>query len=92
MYVGVLAVGLYVSHFVIQIAMIVLIAILVAFAAMDGMILSQVHRLQAAPIDTASDLHATREEMKRLARIVMAAGGVLGVAFAGLLTWMILHS
>ena len=72
--------------------MIVLIGILVAFAAMDGMILSQVHRLQAAPIDTASDLRAAREEMKRLARIVMVAGAALGVAFVGLLSWMILRS
>lgn len=92
MYVGILAAGLYVTHFVVQSTLVILIAILVAFAALDGMILSRIHRLELAPIRTASDLRMTRDQMKRLSRIVVVAGGVLGLAFVVLFAWMVFQS
>ena len=92
MYVGILAAGVYVTHFVMQSTLVILIAILVAFAALDGMILSRIHRLELAPIRTASDLRMTRDQMKRLSRIVFVAGGVLGLAFVVLFAWMVFRS
>lgn len=92
MYVGILAAGLYVTHFVVQSTLVILVAILVAFAALDGMILSRIHRLELAPIRTASDLRMTRDQMKRLSRIVVVAGGVLGLAFVVLFAWMVFRS
>ena len=86
-----LVAGLLATQFAFQSPLVLLLAILAAFAGLDGVVLNRIHRLEAAPLDSDGDLRTTRIAIERLSRIVFLAGTGLGAVFLVLLAWMILR-
>lgn len=81
MYLVFVLVAMYASGSVFATPSIFLLALLAAFGAMDVVILTRIHRLEAKPIRTDTDLRDARVALARLSRAVLLAGVALGGAF-----------
>ena len=73
-------VGLYASDFALTPEFGILVALLVAFALLDGMALVQIRGI-AARLLSAQDLEASRHRIERLSRFVTWGGAAFAVLF-----------
>ncbi|MCI4371910.1 MAG: hypothetical protein L3J78_04600 [Thermoplasmata archaeon] len=92
LYVILLSGGLFASHFAFAMPLLLLLAILVAFAVVDVAVLTRIHRIEVAPIRTDRDLSVTRQQIDRLARTVLYAGAGLGLAFLAVFVLLMLSA
>jgi hypothetical protein len=81
LYVGFLFAGLYAEHFVLTSTVTLLIGLLLAFGLLDAIVLVRIASIRARPIETLAELHTTREQIERLARMLLVGGGAFGAAF-----------
>lgn len=73
--------GLYETHLRVTLALVVLLAVLAAFGALDGLILASLQGLRSQLTAGPRDLGAARARLERLSRTVLAGGA--GLALAG---------
>ncbi len=82
LYVLFVGVGLYESHLTVTLAFAVLLAVLVAFGLLDGLVLMTLRGISAQIRLPTADLPGTRARLERLSRTMLLGGTALGVAGA----------
>ncbi|HEX9339855.1 MAG TPA: hypothetical protein VF992_01605 [Thermoplasmata archaeon] len=92
LYVLFLAAGLVAAQFVFGSSLAILVGLLAVFGTLDAALLSRIRRIEASEIRDDADLRTTRAQIERLARLVLAAGAGLGVAFVVLFVWMVVRA
>lgn len=90
LYVVVLLAGLYASGFSFAPEMALLLAVLVAFALLDAIVLRRIRSIQDRPTETSADVRATVQQIERLARFLILAAVGLAAAFGVALAFMII--
>ena len=80
LYVVFVGVGLYESHLTVTLAFAVLLAVLVAFGSLDGLVLMTLRGIAAQIVLPSADLPRTRARLERLSRSLLVGGAVLGAA------------
>ncbi len=83
LYVIFVGAGLYESHLTVTFAFEVLVALLVAFALLDVLVLVTLQGLGAQLVLPTADLPRTRARLERLSRTLMLGGFLFGAAGAG---------
>lgn len=74
--------GLYESHLTISLAFGVLMAVLVAFGFLDGLVLVTLRGIGTQLVLPSADLPRTRARLERLSRSLLVGGLLLGIAGA----------
>ena len=82
LYVLFVAAGLYESHLTVTLALMVLLAVLVAFGFLDGLVLVTLRGIAAQIVLPTADLPGTRARLERLSRTLLVGGALVGVAGA----------
>ncbi len=72
--------GLYETHFVLTLALVVLFAVLAAFGVLDGLILTNLQALRSELSSGPLELTRARARLERLSRTVLVGGAALGAA------------
>ncbi len=80
LYVIFVGAGLYETHFTMTLALVVLFAVLAAFGALDGLILTNLRALRSELSAGPLELVRTRARLERLSRTVLVGGAALGAA------------
>ncbi len=83
LYVLFVGVGLYESHLTVTLAFAVLLAVLVAFGFLDGLVLLTLREISAQIVLPSADLPGTRARLERLSRTLVLGGTILGIAGVG---------
>lgn|GEM_PF-5411619 len=81
LYVLFLLAGLYASGFAFVPEMAVLLAVLIAFAALDAFVLLRIQSLEHRSFRTIAEVATTHEQIERLARFLVGAAIVFGATF-----------
>ncbi|HYM40430.1 MAG TPA: hypothetical protein VEY12_09895, partial [Thermoplasmata archaeon] len=82
LYVLFVGVGLYESHLTVTLAFAVLLAVLVAFGLLDGLVLATLQGIRVQIAVPSADLTSTRARLERLSRSLWVGGALLGAAGA----------
>lgn len=82
LYVIFVAAGLYETHLTLTIAFVVLLAVLLVFGFLDGLVLVTLQGLKAQLALPSADLPRARARLERLSRTLMLGGIALGAAGA----------
>ena len=82
LYVLFVGVGLYESHLTVTLAFGVLLAVLVAFGLLDGLVLVTLQAIRSQITLPSADLPRTRARLERLSRTLLVGGLVFGAAGA----------
>jgi len=90
LYVLFVGIGLYESHLMVTLAFGVLLAVLVAFGFLDGLVLMTLRGIAAQIVLPSADLLGTRVRLERLSRTLLLGGTLLGVAGTGAVVVMAL--
>ncbi len=80
LYVLFVGVGLYESHLTVTLAFAVLLAVLVAFGFLDGLVLLTLRDISSQVAAPSADPIRTRARLERLSRTLLYGGAVLGAA------------
>ncbi len=83
LYVLFVGMGLYESHLTVTLAFAVLLAVLVAFGFLDGLVLLTLREISVQIILPSADLPRTRARLERLSRTLVLGGTLLGIAGVG---------
>ena len=81
LYVLFLLAGLYASGFAFVPEMTVLLAVLIAFAVLDAVVLLRIQSFEQRSLQTIAEVAATHEQIERLARFLILAAIVFGATF-----------
>ena len=82
LYVLFVGAGLYESHLTVTLAFGVLLAVLVAFGFLDGLVLLTLQGIRTQIAIPTADLPRTRARLERLSRTLLVGGTLLGAAGA----------
>lgn len=82
LYVLFVGAGLYESHLTVTLAFDVLLAVLVAFGFLDGLVLVTLQGIRSQIVLPSADLRGTRVRLERLSRTLLVGGLLLGAAGA----------
>jgi len=88
LYVIFVGAGLYETHLTLTLAFGVLLAVLVAFGCLDGMVLLTLQGIQSQLTLPSADLPRTEARLEKLSRTLLFGGAVLGAAGAGAVVLM----
>ena len=81
LYVIFVAVGAYASRLTLSVQLGVLLAVLVAFGGLDGLVLLRLRAIEQDGFANPDGLPATRAQLERLARVLLRAGLAFGATF-----------
>lgn len=73
--------GLYAEHFTFTTTVALLLSLLIAFGFLDAIVLLRIQSIRTRSIGTLAELQSTRQQIERLARTLLLAGGAFGAAF-----------
>ncbi len=73
--------GLYAEHFAFTATVALLLGLLVAFGLLDVLVLMRIQSIRTRPIDSFAEFQTTNQQIERLARVLLIAGGAFSAAF-----------
>lgn len=73
--------GLYAEHFTFTSTVALLFGLIVAFGLLDVVVLTRIASIRTRPIGTLAELQTARQQIERLARMLLVGGGAFGAAF-----------